>query len=113
MIMFFSVILLSLLLLLIIRFPGILVLLFSFSIFYFFYKAHILTIPDIVGILAGFAVVIGFIIYFNNAKRKREEKKRLEDQMQHLANFSHYIPKDDYPELYEKKENDDWKQKPS
>lgn len=105
MIMFFSVILLGTLLVLIIRFPWILALFLSFSIFYFSYKAHILTIPDIIGGLAGFAVVIGFIIYLDNTKRKRQEKKKLEDQMQRLANISHYIPKDDYPEFYEKKKS--------
>lgn len=105
MITFFSVLLIGIFLLIIIRFPRILVLLLSFSIFYVSYKAGILKISDIVGGLAGFAVVIGFIIYLDNAKKKREEKKKLEDQMQRLANLSHYIPKDDYPEFYEKNKN--------
>lgn len=102
---FSSAILLGTLLVLIIRFPGILALFFSFSIFYFSYKAHILTIPDIVGGLAGFAVVIGIIIYLDNAKRKHQEKKKLEGHLQRLANLSYYIPKDDYPEFYEKRGN--------
>lgn len=103
--MFFLTLLLFFSVFIIIQLRAFIPLLLAISIFYIFYKLGIFSVPDLIGIFAAFVAFLAFVVYLENAKRKREEKKRLEDQMQRLANFSHYIPKDDHPEFYEKNNN--------